>query len=322
MILAGIDIGTNTLRLLIADVGPGSFREINFDRRITRLGQNLDQSGMLSPEAEERSLEALADFQAQLRLEGARRVSSIGTSALRNAANAASFIDRVEQETGLAIRVVTGEEEARLTLLGVAQLLPEGGATHGKSLLESALVIDIGGGSTEIIITHPRHKPVIASLPLGAVYLTDQFIKHDPPLPEELTSLRRRVADELDAYTGTILFTLPGTCIGTAGTITTLAAIDQGLAVYDPGKIHGAVLTGDFIDGIVLRLGALSLSARRTIPGLEPGREDIILAGAIVAQEIMHRFQYTSMLVSDRGLREGIVLDLYEMCKEGVPQRY
>ncbi len=137
-----------------------------------------------------------------------------------------------------------------------------------------------------------------------------------------MTRLRRRVADELDAYTGTILFTPPSTCIGTAGTITTLAAIDQGLAVYDPGKIHGAVLTGDFIDGIVLRLGALSLSARRTIPGLEPGREDIILAGAIVAQEIMHRFQYASMLVSDRGLREGIVLDLYEMCKEGMPQRY
>lgn len=320
MILAGIDIGTNTLRLLIADVGPGSFREINSDRRITRLGQNLDQNGMLSPEAEERSLEALADFQEQLRQEGACHVSSIGTSALRNAANAASFIERVEQETGLAIRVVSGEEEARLTLLGVAQLLPEGGpAAHGKSLLASALVIDIGGGSTEIIITHPRHKPAISSLPLGAVYLTDRFIKHDPPLPEELTSLRRRVADELDAYTGTILFTPPSMCIGTAGTITTLAAIDQGLAVYDPGKINGAVLTGDFIDGIVPRLGALSLCSRRAIPGLEPGREDIILAGAIVAQEIMRRFQCTSMLVSDGGLREGIVLDLYETWREEMP---
>lgn len=319
MILAGIDIGTNTLRLLIAEVGPGSFREIISDRRITRLGQKLDQSGMVSSDAVERSLKALVEFQAQIQRQGACHVSAIGTSALRNAANSAAFVDRAKKETGLVIRVITGEEEARLTLLGVAQSLSEGGPTHSKSLLTSALVIDVGGGSTEIIITHPHHKPAIASLPLGAVYLTDQFIKHDPPLTEELAKLRRRVVDELDNQTGTIQPDPTTLFIGTAGTITTLAAIDQGLAVYDPRRIHGAMLTIDFVDGIVLKLGALSLDARKSMLGLEPGRGDIILAGAIVVQEIMHRFQYTSMLVSDRGLREGIVLDLYETVREGMP---
>lgn len=311
MILAGIDIGTNTLRLLIADTGPGSFRELISDRRITRLGQDLDRCGVLSPEAMERSFKALVAFQKSIQQHGARHTSAIGTSALRRAGNSSVFVDRVRKETGLVVRVVSGEEEARLTLLGVEQSLAAPNGMHSNTLA-AALVMDIGGGSTEIIVTHPDRRPVSASLPLGAVYLTDQFIKHDPPSSEDLARLRHSVREELDTGAGTFQPAGNSICIGTAGTITTLAAIDQGLAHYDPEKINRSVLTREFIDAVVLKLGASTLEDRKKIRGLETGREDIILPGAIITQEIMHRFDFDSMVVSDWGLREGIVFDLFD----------
>jgi len=312
MILAGIDIGTNTLRLLVVETGPHAFQEIYTDRRITRLGQDLDRNGRLSPEAEERTLRALVDFSAQIRRYSAFRSAAIGTSALRNAANSAAFLHEVLMRTGLDVRIVSGAEEARLTLLGVARMLGQGGGRKNGAALASAFVIDIGGGSTEIIATRPGMTPHIASLPLGAVYLTDRFIRNDPPLPEELVRLRQAIGSELDGFAETIQRRPDSLFIGTAGTITTLAAIDQGLLSYDPARINHAVLTREFIDATVDRLSASTLDERRSIRGLERGREDIILAGAMVAQEIMRRFGYASMLVIDWGLREGIVLDLYE----------
>jgi exopolyphosphatase/guanosine-5'-triphosphate,3'-diphosphate pyrophosphatase len=311
MILAGIDIGTNTLRLLIADTGPGSFRELISDRKVTRLGQDLERYGILSSEAMERSFQAVVAFQKIIRQQGAHYTAAIGTSALRRAGNSSAFVDRVRNQTGLVVRVVSGEEEARLTLLGVEQSL---GATNGmyRTALEAAFVMDIGGGSTEIIVTHPDRMPVIASLPLGAVFLTDRFIKHDPPSAEELDRLRHAVREELDAAAGRFQPAGNSICIGTAGTITTLAAIDQGLAHYDPAKINRSVLTREFFDTVVQKLGASVLEERKKIRGLEAGREDIILAGSIIAQEIMHRFDFHSLVVSDWGLREGIIIDLFE----------
>jgi exopolyphosphatase/guanosine-5'-triphosphate,3'-diphosphate pyrophosphatase len=311
MILAGIDIGTNTFRLLVAEIGPGSFRELISDRRITRLGQNLDRYGVLSPEAMERSLNALVAFQKSIEQQGARYTSAIGTSALRRAANSSVFIDRVRKETGLVVRVASGEEEARLTLLGVQQSLAAANG-KGNNALAAAFVMDIGGGSTEIIVSHPGKKHVIASLPLGAVYLTDQFIKHDPPSPEDLARLRHSVREELNAGVGKFQPAENSICIGTAGTITTLAAIDQELVHYAPEKINRSVLTRDFIDAVVLKLEALRLEERKQIRGLDTGREDIILSGSIIAQEIMHRFGFESMVVSDWGLREGIIIDLFD----------
>ena len=316
MILAGIDIGTNTLRLLVAETGSDSFHEIYAERRITRLGQDLDRTGSLSPDAEERSVRALLDFTEHIHRYAPHHISAIGTSALRNASNSSSFIDDVKKRTGLDISVISGEDEARLTLMGVARAIS--GAQKRKNHLHNALVIDIGGGSTEIIITCAHHAPDLVSLPLGAVYLTERFIKHDPPSAEELGLLRHTVRDVLDRSAWMLHPNPSCTLIGTAGTITTLAAIDQGLVVYDPERINRSVLTRDALDDIVQRLSVLTLAERRTIRGLERGREDIILAGAIVAQEIMKRFAYTSMLASDGGLREGIILDLYERIKRSV----
>lgn len=318
MILAGIDIGTNSLRLLIAETSHGVFSEIHSDRIITRLGQGLDRIGKLDPEARRRTLEALWNFSETIRQHGVQHTSAIGTSALRNASNSPEFINQVKQRTSLDVHVITGEEEARLTLLGVAQSLKEKGRKGGNELTAS-LVIDIGGGSTEIIISRPERMLQIESLPLGAVYLTERFIKSDPPSLSDVSLLRSAVKMELESR-GRALQPVPsGIFVGTAGTITTLAAIDQGLDSYDPRRINRYVLAREVIDDIVEKLSRMSLNDRRTLRGVEPGREDIILAGAVVAQEIMERYGYASMLVSDWGLREGIVLDLYE--KQG-NQRY
>lgn len=312
MILAGIDIGTNTLRLLVAELGPdSSFRELYSDRKITRLGQDLDRTGRIASEAAERTMAALHEFSGQMRAHAAVRSAAIGTSALRNASNTRAFVQDVRERTGIDISVINGDEEARLTLLGVSCSLPRGLLRTKDGAPRPSLVIDIGGGSTELITTRTGAAPHMASLPLGAVYLTERFLRHDPPTAGELDALRNAVRGVL-AGSGMVPPDPAGVFIGTAGTITTLAAIDQGLAIYDPDRINRHVLSRDFIDDIVRKLGACAISDSKGIRGIEEGREDIILAGAVIAQEIMAWSGHVSMLVSDGGLREGILVDLYE----------
>jgi exopolyphosphatase/guanosine-5'-triphosphate,3'-diphosphate pyrophosphatase len=317
MILAGIDIGTNTIRLLVTRTSDTSHQELYSGRTITRLGQGLDRTGVLAPDAQERTLKALEEFAAIITNHSVDRTAAVGTSALRNAANAAEFIAGAKQRTGISITVINGEEEARLTLTGVRRALSRG-SNAGEDHLASALVIDIGGGSTELIMTRQGGIASMESLPLGAVYLTERFVYHDPPSRDELDCLRNAVTRELDALHAkrirTASFT---TCIGTAGTITPLAAMDQELKEYDPARINGFVLSKSSLDSKVAMLSATALEARRKIAGLEHGREDIILAGAIIAQEIMVRCGTREMLVSDWGLREGIVFDLYEKSRNG-----
>lgn len=315
MILAGIDIGTNSIRLLIAEAGPNTFSELYSARRTTRLGKDLDRTGSLSPASMERSFSALSEFRAHILRFSACRTSAIGTSALRNASNAQEFIAEVDRRAGIAISIVSGEEEARLTLLGVMNAL-QGRGGRETDLLVPALVIDIGGGSTEVIVTNGCGEFFAQSLPLGAVYLAERCVTADPPAVDDIAALRQAVRMELDRaekrwpapphYAGN----RPGILIGTAGTITTLAAMDQGMVRYDPAGINGSILTRDAVDRIVQKLARSSLRERRTLAGLETGREDIILPGAIITQEIMERYACKEMLVSDGGLREGIVADL------------
>jgi exopolyphosphatase/guanosine-5'-triphosphate,3'-diphosphate pyrophosphatase len=316
MILAGIDIGTNTLRLLVAETGPDTFQELCSERRITRLGQDLDRTGMLSRDARQRSIGALLDFRDSIRRHDVLHTAAIGTSALRKASNAHEFIVDAKKKTGLDVRVITGEEEAHLTLLGVSHVLREIGGAAADGRVGSSVVIDIGGGSTEIIRTRPGAEPEVMSLALGAVYLTERFIKHDPPSREELGLLRRTIRAELHAHNKILGQNPAGALAGTAGTVTTLAAMVQELTEYDPEKINRFILTSEAIDGIVAVLSRSTLKERKNIPGLESGREDIILAGAMVAQEIMARYGQTTMAVSDWGLREGVIIDLYDKVRK------
>jgi exopolyphosphatase/guanosine-5'-triphosphate,3'-diphosphate pyrophosphatase len=179
MILAGIDIGTNTIRMLVADTSETTHRELYSGRTITRLGQELDRTGMLAPEAQERSLKAIEAFSLVFKRYSVDHISAVGTSALRNAANAAEFITAVRNRTGIEVAVITGDDEARLTLLGVRRAL-SGGKKGEEDPLASALVIDIGGGSTELIATVQGKVETMMSIPLGAVYLTERFLKNDP----------------------------------------------------------------------------------------------------------------------------------------------
>lgn len=311
MILAGIDIGTNAIRLLIAEAKPNLFHELHSGRLITRLGQGLDRTGTISAEAEERSLDALRQFMTTAREYGAVRFAAVGTSALRNASNAQDFVAKARKELGIDIRVITGEEEARLTLLGVARAFA--GQTN---VLLSSLVIDIGGGSTEIIANKQGAEPVLLSLPLGAVYLTERFFENDPPTAVQIESLKREVETMLISECGAIVTSSDTVLAGTAGTITTLASMDLKLSSYDPVKINGHIITESGLTQIVADLSKRSIAERSSIPGLEPGREDIILAGAVITQEIMKYFGMKRILVSDWGLREGLVLDLYQKIVE------
>jgi exopolyphosphatase / guanosine-5'-triphosphate,3'-diphosphate pyrophosphatase len=314
MILAGIDIGTNSIRLIIAETGQDAFRELYSARSTTRLGKDLDRTGRLSSEAMDRSFSALSEFSAHIRRFSACHTSAVGTSALRNAANAHEFITEVHRRTGIDISIISGEDEARLTLLGVRKAL-QGWGQKGNDPLASALLIDIGGGSTEFIVTYGCRGPFVQSLPLGAVYLAERYVASDPPSLDDVAVLRRAIRIELDRAEKRwpMLYgagNRPERLIGTAGTITTLAAMDQELISYDPASINGSILTRGVIDRIVQILVGSALSERRALAGLEQGREDIILPGAIIAQEIMEHYAYSEMLVSDWGLREGIAADL------------
>jgi exopolyphosphatase/guanosine-5'-triphosphate,3'-diphosphate pyrophosphatase len=317
MILAGIDIGTNAIRLLIAETNDVTHRELHSDRIITRLGQGLDKSSVLSTDSQERSLAALEHCSESIARYPVTHVAAVGTSALRNARNTAEFIVAARRRTGLDLRVISGQEESRLTLMAVRRALSQGKRPE-QDPLASALVIDIGGGSTELMMTQGGDLVAEASLDLGAVYLTERFLHGDPPTEEELGGLRRAVRHALTLWelglrndagirpaSRTVL-------AGTGGTAATLAAMDQGMSLYDPERINGYTLGRSALEGMLRNLSTATLSDRRSVPGLEPGREDIIVAGAAIAQEIMERWGKSEMLVSDWGLREGIVFDLYE----------
>jgi len=316
MILAGIDIGTNTIRFLVADVGESSYQELSTGRTITRLGEGLDRTGILSPGAQARSLDALAAFAEVLCRYPSIPVDVVATSALRKAANSQVFRRELRRRTGLELRIIDGAEEARLTLAGARRALSQGKQTDTDPLA-SSLLVDIGGGSTEIIVNADGVIRSVQSLDLGAVYLFERFLRSDPPETSEIEQLRQEVRNVLAAWETELVretgcrAAYPLIFAGTAGTITTLAAMDLGMIDYDPERINGHVLRRDALDGMVRMLARTALDERKKIPGLEAGREDIILAGAVIAQELMHRAAKQEMLVSDWGLREGIVFDRY-----------
>ncbi len=314
MILAGIDIGANAARLLIADITNNELRTVHAAREVTRLGRDLDRTGMLAPGPQDRTLEALLRFRAAIARYPVARTRAVGTSALRRAANAAEFVRRVRERTGLELSIISGIDEARLTLSGVRSGLAAAGS---GDLLADALVADIGGGSTELILTRSGRIASEESLELGAVYLTERFLRSDPPLPQEIDGLRAAVAGELGRWEARLRaagleLKAPETLAATAGTAATLAAMAQGLTRHDPDRINGYRLRDAALDSIIDLLGRTASADRLRLPGLDQGREDIILAGALITRALMERCRCREMLVSDRGLREGILFDLLE----------
>jgi exopolyphosphatase/guanosine-5'-triphosphate,3'-diphosphate pyrophosphatase len=300
--LASIDIGTNSQRLLVADIINGGLKRLYTKKRIVRLGKGLTNGGKLSEERIKRCVDVTDEYFKDCEQMGAQKILPVGTSPLRKAENAEDVVTRIRERTGLDIVTLSGEEEGYLCFLGVAQGL-------GKDVSQS-LIIDIGGGSTELICcTGYNTKPQILSLPLGMVHLTETFFLSDPPKSSEITNCEKVISDTLNTQGQWVACrSRESVMIGTAGTLTTLAAMDQGLSVYDPDRIQGYRLNREAVERI---LGEIRSRPRQELigrAGLEPGREDVILAGTLIAKALMNEFDKGEFLISDWGLLEGIIV--------------
>lgn len=301
--LAGIDLGTLTCRLLIADLaGQYLLQELHSDRRILRLGEGVDCTKRLSGVAMERVIGCLREWRTVIDSYVVSGCAVVATSAVREAKNRDEFLDRVKRETGFEVEVISGEEEARRTLLGIRSGLPAG--------VTEILALDIGGGSTELIFDHPDGQPIIRSINIGVVRLCERVLKHDPPTVEEIEQAREWVRQEVQIAVEGLLSCQSATCVGTAGTITTLAAMAQRLPVYEPARIHNYTLTLSTVLELEWMLLSRQKADRIGLPGLEKNREEVIAAGVLIVRTIMETLGMSELLVSDLGLREGVVIHL------------
>lgn len=301
--LATVDLGTNTVRLLVVEPAGATWRTLEQIQRVTRLGEGQGATGRLAPEPMRRTAAAVAEFSRAARALGADRVRIVATSAVREAVNREEFVARLERESGERVEVVSGEEEARLTLKGVASGLPGLGG--------SFVLFDIGGGSTEFVLARDGAPAAAVSLRLGVVTLQEEWGEPGPVRWDRFARLRehveRRLAVEVPAA---IAGAAAADLVGTAGTVTTLAALDLGLRAYDPAAVHGHRLDRAAVERQLARLGALDVEARALLPCLEPGRADVIIPGIAICLAAMARLGRDTVVVSDRGLREGILCEL------------
>ena len=301
--LAGVDIGTLTCRLLIADLPSGGrLIEVRSERRILRLGEGVDQTKQLSVAAMDRVLQCLKEWRGIIDASHADAVAAVATSAVRDAANREEFLNRVKREAGFEVELISGEEEARRTMLGIRSGLPHG--------VTDVLALDIGGGSTEFILDCPGQPPIVRSIDIGVVRLCERLLLHDPPTGGEVQQAREWVAKETKAAVAEMGNHQTATFVGTAGTITSLAAMAQKLPTYEPARIHNYRLQLDTIQELEQTFLSRKKSDRVGLPGLEKGREEVIAAGAIIIRTVMETLGQSGVLVSDLGLREGVLLDL------------
>ena len=298
--LSAIDIGTNTILMLIADVSrDGTIHVIRDEHIIARLGRGVDANHRILPETFDRVLGYLAEYKRIHEAEHADRLIACGTSALRDAANGSDFIDFIRTRLGFEISVLSGDEEAHLTYLGgISEFLK-------PDRQQNFVVLDIGGGSTELVSGRGTSVQSKVSLDIGSVRLTERFLKASPPATDDFERARDYVKLHLHSLVQTSTETQ---CIGVAGTLTTLASIDLQLRAYDRNRVSGHVLGLETIKGILERLKEKNLEELKAIPQILPQRADIIVAGILILSEVMNQIGINEIAVSDRGLRYGIVM--------------
>lgn len=297
--IAAIDLGTNTARLLIADrLDNGAFEQVYLQRTIVRLGGGFDKASGLAADAIERALSCLGEFKRQIDHRGVTTIRAVATSAVRDAANGRQFVEQVARATGISLAVIDGQIEGQITMLGVlAGLDPRP---------DALFMFDVGGGSTEYTLTGVPGAPFVRSLPLGVVRLTEG--------KGDAAAIAEKTGRELDSLVqqinraGVSFSPASTTLVGTAGTATTLAAISLGMEEYDYRKVNNFLLELGEIRRIYQLLTGLSPLERLKVAGLEPGREDLIIAGTVVTMMTMERFGFERMTVSDYGLLEGLVV--------------
>src|SRR5215210_5683188 len=285
-----VDLGTNSTRLLVADVHGAEVAEVARRTDITRLGEGVDERRKLLPLPVARVRNVLSDYRRELEQFGAERVLAIATSAVRDAENGEAFLGEIEWSYGFATRLLSGEEEAELTRRGVS---------NGRDLGDHTLVFDVGGGSTELITASEQ-----TSLDVGSVRLTERHLRSDPPRREEL-----------EAAAGTVRAALPELelqdAIGVGGTLTTLAALELG--AYDRDAVHGHRLTLRAVETQLERLASLPLAQRRELPGLEPARAPVIIGGVVIVREVLDRYRLDAMEVSEHDLLLAAALEAAEL---------
>jgi len=290
MRVAAIDLGSNSTRLLVADVVGGRVDEVVRRLAITGLGEGVDETGVLGDVPMARVREVVAGYRRELDQLGVRRVLATATSAVRDASNGRTFLDDLTTSFGLETRVLDGEEEAALTFRGV---------TSDRRLDSRTLLVDIGGGSTELVVGDGAGVVSAVSLQLGCVRLTERFLRSDPPTAAEIAACTERVRVLLPPLD------VPA-AIGVAGTITTLAAIDLG--EYDPARTHGHLLARSAVERELVHLAALDLDERRAVPGLEPARAPVIVAGVVILRDILAAYGLDGIEVSERDILHGAAL--------------
>jgi exopolyphosphatase / guanosine-5'-triphosphate,3'-diphosphate pyrophosphatase len=304
MRVATIDIGTNSVLLLVAERRGAALVPVLERATITRLGQGVDATRALDPQAIERTLACLAGYAAEIQASGASRVGVVGTSAMRDACGGEVLVERARELLGVAPRVISGREEAELTFAG---------ALAGLDLEGPVVVFDLGGGSTEVILGTAGPDDMVeqaVSLDVGSVRLSERHVRSDPPGAAELLAVRHDARAALATLGAR--WSLPGApaprapLVGVAGTVTTLAAYVLGVSPYDAERVHGARISAAEVAGATGRLSAMRLEERRSVPAIDPKRADVIVAGALIVEEILAWAGAAELLVSDRGVRWGL----------------
>ena len=300
MRVAALDLGTNTTRLLVADVVDGTIEPILRRTRITRLGEGVDARRRLLPVPIARVRNVLTEYRRELERVGAERALAVATSAIRDAENGEAFLGEVEWSYGFTTRLLTGPEEAALTFRG---------ALDGRATVPGTVVVDIGGGSTELVWGEAGLPESQTSLDIGSVRLTERFLHSDPPSDDELAECSRAVRALLAERLPDELRERTSAAIGVAGTMTTLAALELGLDPYDPARTHGHRLTSETVDEQLERLAALPVGERQLLPGIEPERAPVIVAGVVIARETLAFLGLREVEVSERDLLDGVALE-------------
>jgi exopolyphosphatase/guanosine-5'-triphosphate,3'-diphosphate pyrophosphatase len=302
--VAAVDLGTNSTRLLVADVDDGKIADVERDTRVTRLGEGVDERRRLLPVPVTRVRSVLTDYRRRLEALGAERTLAIATSAIRDAENGEAFLGEVEWSYGFATQLLSGHDEALLMFRGV---------TAERKLDAGTVILDVGGGSTELVAGEPDGVRWHDSLDIGSVRLSERFLSSDPPTEGELEAcsdavralLADRVPDEIRSGTRS--------AVGVAGTITSIAALALGLEEYDRDRVHGFELTAEALEEQLRRLASVSVEERRNIRPLDPDRAPVIVAGAVIARETFSFFDVHVMEISERDILDGAALAAAEL---------
>lgn len=301
---AALDCGTNSTRLLIVDA---QGQTLDRQMRVTRLGQGVDTTRKLAPEAIDRTLAVLADYRKSMDAHGVVRARLAATSAARDATNCEEFLSPAEEITGVTPEVLSGDEEGRLSFRGATADLP-----HSSSQ-DPELIVDIGGGSTEMIIGVPGDEDSlkVLSIDIGCVRVTERLLISDPPTTSQMAEARRVVKEELTKareYLGEP--PRGGRVIGLAGTVSTLGSLALGMRDYERDRVHHTELTTDDVETWLSRLASEPVSARKVRPGMDPGRADVIVGGVLILAEVMSVFGKSECLVSEADILDGMVAGL------------